>query len=448
MKTIRIASGAGFAGDRIEPALDIICRGNSDYIIFECLAERTIALAQAEKLTNPETGYNPLLNYRMEKIIPLLKEHPIKIITNMGAANPEAAAKRIRQLARKNGLNHLKVVAVLDDDVLGYVAGNSQLEIMENGAKLSSISGKIISANAYIGGHSITKALDLGADIVVTGRVADASLTTGPLMYEFKRAYDDYDFLGKTVVAGHLLECGGQVTGGYFADPGSKDVPELWNIGFPILNFHEDGTMELEKLPDTGGLLNTGTVKEQLLYEIQDPSNYFAPDVVADFSRLRAAGCADGKVRVSGATGKPKTGTLKVSVGYVDGWIGTGEISYGGHNCVARAKLAQEIIEHRIETLPFEPIEVRLDMIGLNSLYKGAIPKSGEPAEVRFKASIRTQTEQEALEIGREVEALYTNGPAGGGGVRSQVTRVVSVASVLIPESEISEKVVWIGDNI
>ena len=450
MKRLRIAAGAGYAGDRIEPALDIIRRGNADYIIFECLAERTIALAQKEKLENASGGYNPLLDYRMERVIPLLAEKSVKIVTNMGAANPRAAAERISEIARKAGLNHLKIAAVEGDDVLDLVLGSpdlpNNLQIMETGEPLSGLKDKVISANAYMGALGISRALGQGADIVVTGRVSDPALVSGPLMYEFGREYNDYDFLGKTIVAGHLLECAGQVTGGYFADPGKKDVPDLWNLGFPILTFSEDGSLLLEKLPGSGGLLDTRTVKEQLLYEVQDPANYLTPDVVADFSDIRVQQQGNNRVLVTGATGRQATGTLKVSVGYTDGWIGTGEISYGGQNCIARARLAEEVILKRMSNIyDFKPRELRTDLLGVNSLYRNVLPAQEQLSEVRMRAAIHTETEEQAELLGREVEALYTNGPAGGGGARSSVVQVVSIASVLIPANLVRHKLIWFG---
>ena len=446
VRSVRIASGAGYAGDRVEPALKIIEEDGAEYIIFECLAERTIAIGQREKLKDPTRGYNDLLEYRMERILPLLKEHPIKIITNMGAANPLCAAKRVVEMAREYGLEELKIAAITGDDVLGNIDLYLNQKTMETGEALQKISSQIVSANAYIGGREITQALSEGADIIITGRVADPSLTTGPLMYEFQKSYEDFDFLGKTVVAGHLLECGGQVTGGYFADPGKKDVPELWDLGFPIITFSEDGTIEIEKLPGTGGLLNEDTVKEQLLYEIQDPENYLTPDVVADFSHLTVSAQPDGRVRVCGATGHPRTGLLKVSVGYEDGFIGTGEISYGARNCEARARLAAEIVCHRLDMLPFEILERRVDLIGCNSLYQGALPVAYDPVEVRMRVAIRTETEEQASMAAREVEALYTNGPAGGGGARGSVTKIISVVSVLIDEKLIRPQITWGGD--
>ena len=440
MKTIRIAAGAGYAGDRIEPALDNICRGNVDYIIFECLAERTIALAQQEKYHDPEKGYNFLLDYRMEKVIPLLKEHPVKVITNMGAANPLAAAKRMKEIASENNLPDLKIIAVTGDDILPFLDDYRDLTLMESGRPLKEIRENVVAANAYIGGQAITKALEMGADIVVTGRVADPSLVTGPLMYEFRKDYSDYDFLGKTIVAGHLLECAGQATGGYFADPGKKDVPDLWNLPFPILSFDEDCIITLEKLPGTGGLLNTHTVREQLLYEIQNPAEYLTPDVTADFSHLQVEETKDGKVKVSGAAGRPKTGTLKVTVVHKDGYIADAQISYGGRNCVARARLADEILRKRCELIGLKYDEIRTDLIGLTSLYGNALPADAESSvqEVRLRIAAHTKDARAAEGVCREMESLYVNGPYGGGGVRYSVKEVMAAVSVLIPEEKVT----------
>jgi len=445
LKKIRIAAGAGYAGDRIEPAIDIIKRGNVDYLIFECLAERTIAMAQQEKRANPNKGYNSLLEYRFEKIAPLLKTCPVKIITNMGAANPLAAAEKISEIALAHRMHNIKVAAIIGDDVLSQITAYYDLSMLETKGNLGSISDKIISANAYIGGECISSALAQGADIVVTGRVADPCLVSGPLMYEFGKSYDNFDFVGKCILAGHLLECAGQVTGGYFADPGIKDVPELWDLGFPILTFDENGAMLLEKLPETGGIVSAMTVKEQLLYEIQDPKKYITPDVVADFSNVMLTDLGNDKVLITGACGTFPTGSYKVSVGYMDGWIGEGEISYGGHNALARAKLAGQIIRKRLEVLDFPTRELRIEIMGANSLYKEALPTAEEPVEVRLRVSARTDTSQLARVIGSEVEALYTNGPAGGGGARGYIHEVVAIASILIPRDSVKPYIKWVS---
>ena len=279
MKTLRIGSGAGYGGDRIEPAVDLIHRGNLSYLIFECLAERTIALAQLEKLGDPEKGYNPLFTYRMAHILPALKEHPVTIITNMGAANPIAAARKARAMADEAGLSHLRIAAVTGDDVMPILSPYLKENTMETGRPLQELENDLISANAYMGCAGIVEALRQGADLIITGRVADPALVLGPLVYEFGWAMDDWDKLGKGTMAGHLLECAGQVTGGYYADPGRKDVPDLWNLGFPIAEVGEDGSLTITKLPDTGGVVNEDTCKEQIVYELQDPARYYTPTV-------------------------------------------------------------------------------------------------------------------------------------------------------------------------
>ncbi|MGM0216527.1 acyclic terpene utilization AtuA family protein [Enterococcus sp. AZ109] len=449
MKSIRIGSGAGYGGDRIEPALDLIKKGKLDYLIFECLAERTIALAQKEKLENKEKGYNPLLEYRMEKVIPLLKEHPVKIISNMGAANPVAAAKKIKEIAIQNDFPELKIMAIIGDDVSQKLTEYRDVKILETNEHFSEINDKVISANAYIGASGIVEALKQGADIIITGRVSDPSLVVGPLVHEYSKNFNDYDFLGKATVAGHLLECAGQVTGGYYADNNRKVVPELWNLGFPIAEFHEDGQLTIEKLPDSGGIVSIDTVKEQLLYEIQDPENYYTPDVIADFTQIVVKEIDKNKVLIKGMTGKEKTGSLKVSLGISDGFIGEGEISYGGFQAMERAELANQIIQKRLSYLNVAFDEIRTDYLGVSSMYGESISKTINEnylnaPEVRLRIAIRTSEKGNAEELCREMEALYTNGPYGGGGVRGRVTKIISILSIMIPEEEAKQEVVEI----
>lgn len=447
MKKIRIGSGAGYAGDRIEPALDLIKYGNLDYIMFECLAERTIAIAQQEKLNDPTKGYNNLLEYRFERILPLLFDHKVKIITNMGAANPIAAVKKVSAMAKEIGLTNIKIAAVLGDDIFENISEYMDREILETGEPLSAIADQIVSANAYIGAEKITQALQDGADIVITGRVADPALAVGPLCYEFSTAYDNYDVLGKYTAVGHLLECAGQVSGGYFADPGFKDVPELWNLGFPIAEVDENGEFTISKLENTGGVVSTQTVTEQLLYEIQDPENYFTPDVVADFSKIELQNNGENNVLVTHVSGREKSGLLKVSIGYRDGFIGVGEMSYGGHNSVKRAELALEIVKKRFELLGYEYDEMRFDIIGVNSLYKPNLSEhivpEFAPIETRIRVAVRTKDRSLADKVVKEVEALYVNGPSAGGGASGKVTPIVSVASIFVPESETKLSIHW-----
>lgn len=448
MKKVRVGSGAGYGGDRIEPAVDIMTYGNLDYIIFECLAERTISLAQLEKLKDKNKGYNELLEYRMEKIIPLCVEKKVKVITNMGAANPLAAAEVIKRIAEEKNIKNLKIAAVLGDDVFSEINGYMDYEIIETGEKIESIKDKIISANAYIGVKGIIEALENNADIIITGRVADPALVLAPLIYEFGWKEDEYDKLAKGIVAGHLLECGAQVCGGYYADPGYKDVPDLWNIGFPIADIYEDGEINLSKLEKSGGVISTETCKEQLIYEIHDPENYLTPDVIADFSEISVEDMGKDRVSIKGAKGKKKTGLLKTSVGYKDCYIGEGEISYGGSGAYERAKLAGDVIKKRLEYIKLPVEELRIDFIGVNSLFKDKISESisnfrSDYTEIRLRVAARTKTKEDAKIIGNEVEALYTNGPAAGGGVRKYVREIISIASILIPEESIKTEVVY-----
>ncbi|KSU80284.1 Protein of unknown function [Fictibacillus enclensis] len=442
MKAIRIGGGAGYAGDRIEPALDLMEKGNLDYIIFECLAERTIALAQKEKQKNPSKGYNPLLEYRMEKVLPLYISKDCRVITNMGAANPVGAARAVKEMALKLGLRNLKIAAVTGDDVFLNIEQYLDSTIMETGMPLRERYPDIISANAYIGAEGIVRALKEGAHIIITGRASDPSLTVAPLVHEFGWEWTDYERLGQATAAGHLLECGAQVTGGYFAEPGYKDVPELWNAGFPISEFHENGDFTVSKLDEAGGLISTATVKEQLLYEIHDPESYLTPDVVADFSQATVEEISANNVIVKGISGKRKSGYYKTSVGYEDGYIVEAEISYGGSGCMNRAKLAEEIVRKRIAytNLPYE--DLKIDYIGNSSLY-GEKTSINLIPEVRLRVAARCEERKEAMAIGQEVEALYTNGPAGGGGVRVHVEEVISIASILIPEADVRVDVVY-----
>ena len=442
MKNIKIGSGAGYGGDRIEPAIDLIERADLDYISFECLAERTIAIAMTQKRDDPAKGYNELLEWRFEKILPALSGKKTKVITNMGAANPDAAAKRIAGIAGQLGIAGMKIASVTGDDVGEYIKNHPGLEVMETGLPLSELSGNIVSANAYCGAAGILKALETDAQIIITGRVADPALFLAPLIHEFGWSLENWDKLGTGTVAGHLLECSSQVSGGYFADPGRKDVPDLWKVGFPYAVVGEDGSIQITKLPESGGMVTAATVKEQLLYEIHNPAAYLTPDVTADFSAVTVEDMGSNIVKVVGATGHPKTGTLKVSVGYEDGYIGEGEISYGGPGAYERARLAGDILVKRLEYNNLNTEEVRVDLMGVNSLYgesiSGKIHSATDVSEVRLRLSVRTKDRAVAVAVGNEVEALYLNGPYGGGGVRKYLREIMSVASVLIDESQVS----------
>lgn len=437
MKTIRIGSGAGYAGDRIEPAVELMEKGNLDYIIFECLAERTIAIGQQNKIKDPTKGYNNLLAERMERVLPLVVKNNIKIVTNMGAANPEQAVKVTAEIAKRLGLSGIKIAGVYGDDISDKIADFYDKDILELHKPLGDIEDTIISANVYCGAEGMIEALKGGANVVITGRVADPSLTIAPLVYEFGwNIEDNKEEMGQGILAGHLLECGGQVTGGYYADPGYKDVPDLHKLGFPIAEISENGELYITKVEGSGGIVTPDTCKEQLLYEIHDPSKYFTPDAIADFSKVEFEQVGKDRVKASCATSHGRPETLKVSIGYRDCFVGEGEISYGGENALNRAKLAAEIVEKRLELTGVELEEVRYDYIGFNSLYKDAISKAFSPEifpEIRLRVAGRAKDQKNASAVGKEVEALYTNGPAAGGGASQKTYEVVSICSIFVP---------------
>lgn len=440
MKKIRIGSGAGYAGDRLEPAIDLMKGGHLDYICFEGLAERTIALAQKNKKTDPASGYNELLDYRMAQVLPLASKKKIRVITNMGAANPIAAAKAVAELAERSGLKNLKIAAVLGDDISDKIQDYLDFTVLETGKPLHSIRDKIISANAYLGCDGIVEALDQGADIIITGRVADPSLFLAPMLFEFGWKKTDHIKMGTGTLVGHLLECAGQVTGGYFADPGKKEVPDLWNLGFPFVEIDSTGKGYISKLEGTGGIVTPATCTEQLLYEIHDPKNYITPDCIADFSRVEFSQTDKDRVEFKGATSREATDTLKVSVGYTNGFLGEGQMSYGGANCLQRALLAKKVIEKRLEQVPFRIADLRFDLIGVNSLLdRNELPEAHN--EVRLRVAGKTVLRQEAQRLANEVETLYTNGPAGGGGASKKVDEIISIASVLIPKKDVDIQV-------
>jgi Acyclic terpene utilisation family protein AtuA len=433
--TVRIGCGAGFQGDRLEPALILAEQGKLDYLMLECLGERTVALAQLRKLHDANHGYDSLLERRMRGLLPLIKRNGVRVVTNMGAANPRAGAEAIVKLARELGLK-VRVAALTGDDVLDAL--DPAQTVLETGEPLSSV-GALFSANAYLGVEAMLPALESGADIVLTGRVADPSLALAPLTHRFGWKLDDAERMARGTVVGHLLECAGQLTGGYYADPGKKDVPGMATLGFPFADVDADGNARLSKVAGTGGTINRMTATEQLLYEVTDPAAYLTPDVTADFSGVEIAETSPDTITVKGARGKKRPDMLKVSVGYQAGYIGEGEISYGGENCVARAQLAGEIVAERLRG-QFQ--ELRVDILGMSSLHTR--PMSGgdyHPYEVRLRVAGRSADRQKAALIGEEVEALWTNGPTGGGGARKETREQIGIVSCLLAREKVKPRV-------
>jgi hypothetical protein len=438
---VRIGAGAGFSGDRIEPALELVVNGQLDYLVFECLAERTIALAQQAKTADSAKGFDPFLEARMRSVLAPCIQRDVRIVTNMGAANPIDAAHRIAELAREAGLSDLIVAAVTGDDVLSSVLAMNP-SLLGRKEKVSDLGvGNIVSANAYIGAAPIVEALKLGAQVVVTGRVADPALFLAPLIFEFGWDMSNWPLLGSGTLVGHLLECAGQLTGGYFADPGVKDVPGLARLGFPFADVTADGNATFGKVDGSGGRLDQMTCKEQLLYELGDPARYLTPDVSADFSNTIFHDAGPDRVRVTGGTGRPAPEMLKVSIGYMDGFIGEGQISYAGHNAHKRARLALDIVRERLQSAGDRYREIRFELIGVDTPHCRSSNDDAQVPEVRARAVARTATFADAQCVGMEIEGLYTNGPAGGGGVTRSASPVLAIESTLMPRSVVTTNI-------
>jgi hypothetical protein len=437
MRSIRIGAGAGFAGDRIEPAVELVEKGELDYLCFECLAERTIALAQLARQRDPAAGYDPRLERRMRAVLAPAMARGVRIVSNMGAANPLAAMRAALAVARDMGLAGVRMAAVLGDDVLGAISGQDH-PLIDRAGTLADL--EPVSANAYLGAFPIARALAEGAQVIFTGRVCDPALFLAPMIHAFGWAQDDWTRLARGTVVGHLLECAGQLTGGYFADPGFKDVPALARLGFPLAQVSEDGHAVLTKVAGSGGRLTLANAREQAMYEILDPARYLQADVVADFTTLHLAQDGPDRIAVTGVRGHPRPDTLKVSVGYRDGFIGEGQISYAGPGAAERGQLALDIIAERVAMLGLPLADIRYDLIGVNSA--NVTGRAPDPAEVRARVAARATDPAIAAEIGAEVEALYLNGPSGGGGVTTSLREVVAVASILIGRDMVRPSIV------
>jgi len=437
---IAIGCGAGFSGDRWDaagPVVDALAaRGGPAALIFETLAERTLALAQLERRRDPARGYEPTLDRFVGPILRRCIEHDIPIVGNFGAANPRGAAERVLALAREQGIRAPRIAVVEGADV----ATEPMLPHVRAAVGPAHADRHLISANGYLGAGPIAAALRAGAQVVITGRVADPSLAVGPAMAHFGWRADDWLRLGRATMAGHLLECGAQVTGGYFADPGLKDVPDLARAGFPIVEMDNDGEFIVTKPAGTGGIVDARTVKEQLLYEIHDPAAYLTPDVVADISDAEVIEAGRDRVRVTGVRGHARPDTLKVTACFEGGWLGEGEISYAGPNAEARARLAGEIVRDRVGG----DVAMRFDLIGVLSVFGddagsllAATPASGA-RDVRLRVAAAHADRAVVEQAMREVLALYTCGPAGGGGVRTHVTSRLGSASCFLARERLA----------
>lgn len=435
MTSIAIGCGAGFSGDRLDAALPVvrtlIARGGPSALMFENLAERTLAHQQLTRKTRPELGYESLLKAELTPVMAECLQHGIPIIGNFGAANPHGAAQIIAQLAAELGLPRPRIAVVTGDDLSD---GNGRaLVSAQLGAAFDA--HRFVCANAYLGAFEIARALREGAQIVVTGRVVDPALALGPAIAHHGWEPGQWDVLAGATMAGHLLECGAQVSGGYFSDPGKKEVPGLENVGFPIAEIAADGSCIISKADDTGGLVDCRTVKEQLLYEVHDPARYITPDVVADITQCNVEQVGPNRVRLSGVRGHPRTPTLKVLAYFDGGWLGEAEISYAGPNAEARARQAMEVMQRRMG----EHMTLRFDLIGIMSILgddQGRLLQrlpAGHAQDIRLRVAGKHTSQAMVDLLLLELTALWTGGPAGGGGVRVHKRQRLSNLDCLVP---------------
>ena len=439
--SLRIGAGSAWWGDRISPAALNAKQGDLDYLCFETMAEATVSAAQVRKRRDPSfPGYDTWLDDRMRAVLPACLKRGTKMVTNQGWINPDGAALRIAHWLRELGARGIKVASINGGLITDRVLDLTDT-ILENGQSTATLQPSLVSAEVYLGAEPIVEALRQGAHIVVSGRVADPSIFMAPMMYEFGWDALDHAHLGRGNGLGHLMECGAQVTGGYFADPGFKDVPRPWDLAFPIIEVEDDGTAVLTKVAGTGGAVNLMTVKEQMFYEVHDPANYITPDAVVDFTTARLEQIGPDRVRVSNISGKPRTPTLKVSIGCAEGFIGEDMFFYAGRGALRRAELAKQILEERFKIVELDAEELRIDFLGVNAIHGAMSPKdSAEPYEIAVRVAARTKTRDEANKVGREVDGMAVSG-VGMTGKRvphqDRTREIIGVWSSLVPREKI-----------
>lgn len=446
----RVGNCAGFSGDRVDapgPVVDtLVACGEPSAIFFEVLGERTVALAQLEKRHNPDGGYEPMLERLLEPILEKCVRHDIRIIGNFGGANPRGAARCIARLAARLGIASLRIGVVEGDDIRDVV-DPEKLEVYEADATLNFRRDELVAANVYLGAEPMVEALAKGAQVVVTGRTGDPALALAPLVHHFGWAVDDWQRLAVGTTAGHLLECGAQITGGVYYDPGFKDIPDPANIGFPIAEVSRDGALVITKAANTGGLVNLQTVKEQLLYEIHDPATYITPDVTLDFTGISLTQVGPDRVAVDGIAGRPRPDKYKAVLSFEGGWLGEGEFSLAGPNCLARARVAADVLRERVHRRGLAVSALRVDVIGIASvhdndagdLWRGY--RGPEPQDVRVRLAAAADDYDAADQAAREALAFLCCGPAGSCGARWRTTRRIKTQSFLVPRQAVDPTV-------
>jgi hypothetical protein len=445
--SIRIASGQGFWGDLLRAPIDQVNNGPIDYLVMDYLAEVTMSILQKQKRKDPKLGYARDLIPLIEEILPRCVEQNIRIITNGGGVNPQSCSEAILSVGRKLGLKTLKVGVVSGDDILGQIpelrSHGIELKNMDTGQSLDPVLSKLESANVYFGAAPIVEALRQGAQIVITGRTTDTGLTLAPMIYEFGWSASDWNKLAAGTIAGHILECGGQASGGNFSGDW-RSVPDLANIGFPIAEASPDGTVVITKHEETGGMVTVQTVKEQLVYEIGDPRSYITPDCVADFTSIRLDQVGENRVRVSGVTGSPATELYKVSMAYLDGYTAFGTLTYSWPDALDKAKRADEILRARLKNLRLSFEEIRTEFLGYDSCHGPLITEKPELNEVVLRIGVRDQNIRSVERFGMELAPLILTGPpavTGFAGGRPKPKEVISYWPALMPKSAVSPAV-------
>ncbi len=447
--TIRIASGQGFWGDLQRAPIDQARNGPIDYLVMDYLAEVTMSIMQKQKLRNPEMGYARDYVEVVTELLPDIKEKGFTIISNAGGVNPTGCADAIVRNARERGITGLKVAVVTGDDLLDQLddllADGIEMKHMETGEPMSTVRDQLVSANAYLGAGPIVEALKQGADIIVTGRTTDTGLTLAPMIHEFGWAMDDWDKMAAGTIAGHILECGAQSSGGNFTD--WDTVPNMAEIGFPIVEARPDGTFTVTKHEGTGGLVSVGTVSEQLLYEIGDPKDYITPDCIADFTSIHLENEGGDRVGVRGITGDPNTEFYKVSAAYADGWKATSTLVYAWPDAANKARAAADILKKRLDNLGLEFEEYRAELIGLNALCEDPQARAAKEVgldEVMLRVSVRGQDKEAIAQFGREIAPLILTGPSavtGFAGGRPRPSEVIAYWPALIPKDRVRTEV-------
>jgi hypothetical protein len=444
---IRVASGQGFWGDLLTAPVDQVAKGPIDYMMMDYLAEVTMSIMQKQKMKDPKLGYAKDLVPLMETILPACMEKKIRVITNGGGVNPEGCRDAIFAVARRLGIKGLRIGVVLGDNILGSLDALKQagigLENMETGEKLESVRSRLVSANVYFGARPIVTALEQGAQIVITGRTTDTALTYAPMIHEFGWSWTDWDRLAAGVVAGHILECGGQSSGGNFS-AGWQSVPDLAHIGFPIAEAYPSGDIVITKHEGTGGMVTVQTVSEQLLYEIGDPANYITPECTADFTTIRLEELGRDRVRLHAVRGRPCTDLYKVSMSYADGYTAVGTLTYAWPDALEKAKKGDEILRTRLGDLGLVFDEIRTEFLGLNSCHGPIAPVPDLINEVVLRVGVRSRDRDAVERFGKEIAPLILVGPpgvTGFAGGRPKPSEVIAYWPALIPKTAVEPRV-------